>query len=1616
MPRFTEAMKSDLLAKVVEIAKWRLGDEQAATFARFAHHYFARVPGEDVYRISPDNLFGGAYAHWRLAEKRPAGRALVRVYNPRLDEDGWRSDHSVVEIVTDDMPFLVDSVTAELGRRDIAVQLVIHPVIRLRRNDKGEIIGVASDDEGESGGAAVAAESFMHFEIVRQPDAAVVEIAEAIARVLADVRRTVEDWQAMRDTLKVVLAELETPPPNVAGDEVAEGRDFLNWLDNNFTFLGYRAYDFVARQRSDRQMIASVVPGSGLGLLREADFLVFDEFRDQAPLPPAVTAFVSRPDLLMVTKSNRRSPVHRSVHMDVIVVKRTDEQGTVIGEHMFVGLFTAIAYNLSARSIPLLRRKLNNVISRAGFDPREHDGRALINIIETYPRDELFQIPEDHLLNTALGILDLQQRRRVRLFLRRDDFERFVSCIVYLPIERYTTNRRLAIQSILAKAFNGTISAHYSQVGDSPLARLQIVVRTTPGAIPEYNVDELEAAIVDATRTWPDHLHDALHAAHGEGRGQILFERYREAFPPGYRERFNAEQAVADVEVIERTIADGSLGMTLYRPFGSPDWAMRFKVFVPGDPIVLSQVMPMLEHLGLRVIDEVPHAVRAAAPGAPMVMIHDFGLQTRSSAPIDLGAVRANFQEAFLAVWQGRAESDLFNALVLAAGLSWREVVIVRAYCRYLRQVGIAFSQAYMEQTLIGNAALARLVVALFKALFDPAAAGDAEARVEPIREAIAAGLDQVASADQDRILRRFFNLVEATQRTNYFQPGPDGELKPYLSLKLDSRAVDELPLPRPMFEIFVYSPRMEGIHLRGGKVARGGIRWSDRREDFRTEILGLMKAQMVKNAVIVPVGAKGGFVLKQAPEPSEREAFAAEGVACYKTLIRGLLDITDNLVSGAVVPPELVVRRDDDDPYLVVAADKGTATFSDIANGLSGEYGFWLGDAFASGGSQGYDHKKMGITARGAWESVKRHFRELGLDTQSQDFTVVGIGDMAGDVFGNGMLLSEHIKLVAAFNHLHIFIDPDPDPAASFAERRRLFELPRSSWADYSASVISSGGGIFERRAKSIALSPEIRARFAIEAERLTPAELIRILLKSEIDLLWFGGIGTFVKGEDESNADVGDRANDAVRVSGGELRCKVIGEGANLGVTQFGRIDFARKGGRINTDFIDNSAGVDCSDHEVNIKILLDSAVADGDLTEKQRNALLVEMTDEVAGLVLRDNYLQTQAITLIAAEGPGSLDNQIRLMRTLERQGHLNRAVEFLPDDEALAERSAARQGLARPEIAVLFSHCKIWLYERVIASDLPDDRHLAIDAVRYFPTPIQTGLKPRIVGHRLRREIVATSITNSLINRVGGTFVTEILEKTGMPVVDITRAYIVARDVFSVRSVWDQIEALDNVVPASVQITLHRDVQRLVERATLWFLRNGGSPIDISVNIAAFDAPVAALAARIETVLPEDVNSRILHRARRYMDEGVPEDVARRVAYLIVMPSACDIVRISAARGVPAEDVATLYFALGEVLGFGWLRYQAEKRAATSYWERLAIAAVIEELYGHQRDITTRIYDNGAGVGDGAIEAWTHSRGPVFDRTRALMSELAAAPSVDLSMLTVASRQLRALAEG
>ena len=1655
MLRPDEIHRTELLDAVCERARWRLAETQADAVEAFIRRYYARVPVEDLEVRSSDALFGAAFAHWRLAERRAPRQALVRVFNPGLDEDGWQGPETLVQIVTDDMPFLVDSVTGELIGRDLTLSLVVHPVLQIRRSDTGEFQELLETHAppgkrpGEKQGTRVQAESFIYLEITRQGDDACEEITAALQTVLADMRTTVDDWAPIRRRLANVIAELVTT--TAAPEEIQESVAFLEWIrDHNFTFLGYREYDFAGEEKTCAVHIVSDDGAAGLGLLRDPATNVFDDLRPGLPMPPAIRAFLERDALLSVVKSQHRSTVSRRVLMDIILVKRQDEAGRPIGAHVIAGLFSAATYNRSANNIPLLRRKLERTLHEAGFDPRSHDGRALANIVENFPRDELFQVTDEQLLDVALGILKLQQRQRVAVFVRRDDFDRFMSCIVFVPRDRYTTQLRLMIQGLFERAFAGTVSAHYLQAGDAPLARLHFIVDTTPGHIPPYDVTSLEQAITSAARSWSERLLEALEAAHGAEEARRLHRRYQDAFPLGYRERFNAEQAIGDVTEIEHTLQTRQLQLILYRPFGASEQQFRCKIYQPDQAIVLSDVLPVLEHLGLRVVDEVPHVIRIHVPEtnlAPQTaIIHDFGLETLDGARVSLNAVTGRFREAFLAVWLRQAESDRLNALVLSADLDIHQVGILRAYTRYLRQLGIPFTQAYLERVLTVHPVISGLIVQLFLALFDPdagvearadsgadggAGAGaeadaaakveaqkvpDAETRAEPLRAAIASGLEAIESAEDDRLLRRYLNLVESTLRTNWFQTDEHGGRKPYLSLKLDSRTLDELPLPRPMVEVFVYGTAVEGIHLRGGKVARGGIRWSDRREDFRTEVLGLMKAQMVKNAVIVPVGAKGGFVVKQPPSPGDRDAMLAEGINCYRMFIQALLDVTDNLAGGEVVPPPRVVRRDADDPYLVVAADKGTATFSDIANGIAAEYGFWLGDAFASGGSRGYDHKAMGITARGGWESVKRHFREMGRDTQTQDFTVIGVGDMSGDVFGNGMLLSEHIRLLAAFDHRHIFIDPDPDPQTSLVERRRLFGLLRSSWQDYDRACLSAGGAVFDRRAKVVMLTPEIRRRFGIRDDRLPPTELIRVLLQADVDLLWFGGIGTFIKGTDESHAEAGDRTNDAVRLDAATLRCKVIGEGANLAITQAGRIEFARAGGRINTDFIDNSAGVDCSDHEVNIKILLDAIVADGDLTTKQRNQLLVEMTDEVAELVLRDNYLQTQALTLIEDDGFGRLDAQIRLIRMLERQGRLDRKVDGLPDDEMLVERAAARQGLVRPEIAVVFARCKLWLYDEILDSELPDDPYLAGDVVRYFPSPLRERFAKQIARHRLRRELITTSITNSLINRMGGTFVPDIAERTGMRSSDIARAYIIARDVHGVRSLWDEIEALDGVVPASTQMALHRELQRLIERGTLWFLRNGGSPLEICTCIETFEAPVRALQGAMSGLLPEKLQQMVLAHTPPWQTEGVPEGLAERVALLTVMPAACDIVRIACACERTTEDAARLYFAIGEKLGFGWLRERAERLGTAGYWQRLAVSAIIEELYAHQRDLTRKILAEASGDGEDALDAWSQGRQSAVDRNRALLVELEAAPEIDLSMLAVANRHLRSLTEG
>jgi glutamate dehydrogenase len=1595
----TEEIEAALIDDVCSRVREKLRDDEAPQVEEFVRQYYRRVPPEDLVGRSELDVYGAALAQWNFMCRRAPGEAKVRVYNPQFEQHGWQSPHTVVEIVSDDMPFLVDSVRMELGRHGYGIHLLIHPVINVHRDADGELVEVAPPGDEQT------AESVMHVEIDRQSEPRELDALRGhLVRVLGEVRAAVEDWPRMRERAHELIAELDEQPPPVDRTEVEEAKALLAWLDDgHFTFLGYRDYGLVSEDSEDR--LRRVV-GSGLGILRESGAPVGSQ--GFAKLPAHLRGLARAPRLLNLTKANARATVHRPSYMDYVGVKRFDASGQVVGERRFLGLYTTAAYKASPHDIPVVRRKVDAVLARAGFPPGGHDHKALVEILETYPRDELFQIPEDELFEIAMGILGLGERQRVRLFVRRDEYERFLSCLLFLPRDRFNTQNRERAQEILAAAFNAESVDFELRLSESVLVRIHFIVRVRLGESPDYDVAELERRIVEATRSWTDELYDALVDERGEERGNELYRRYGHAFSTGYRADWVARSAVADIERIEQLRDGDGLGMSLYRPLEARGGALRCKLFRADAPVALSDVLPMFENMGLEVADERPYEIRPR-DGSP-TWIYDFGLTYEGELETD--AVRDAFQDAFARVWRGEVESDGFNALVLRAGLTWREITILRAIARYLRQAGTTFSNHYLEQALIAHPDVARSLAELFVTRFDPG-----RDRVDEATEAAAAeiegAIDAVESLDEDRILRYFLAVVRATLRTNYFQPDDQGRPKPYLSFKLDPAQIPLVPLPRPRFEIFVYSPRTEGVHLRGGRVARGGLRWSDRREDFRTEILGLVKAQMVKNAVIVPVGAKGGFVVKR--PPAGRDALRDEVVACYRTFICALLDLTDTIADGNVVPPRDVVRYDEDDPYLVVAADKGTATFSDLANGIAGEYGFWLGDAFASGGSVGYDHKKMGITARGAWESVKRHFRELGTDIQTTDFTVVGIGDMSGDVFGNGMLLSEHIKLVGAFDHRHVFVDPDPDPAASFAERRRLFELERSSWDDYDMSLISEGGGVWPRTAKSIPLSLQMKQALDVDADSLTPNELIGALLRAPVNLLWNGGIGTYVKARSETHADAGDKTNDAVRVNGAELRCKVVGEGGNLGLTQRGRIEFALGGGRINTDAIDNVGGVNCSDHEVNIKILLDSVVAAGDMTEKQRNELLAEMTDEVASLVLRDSYTQTQALSLALAQAPGMLDVHDRLIRSLEQAGRLDRSLESLPDAEEIERRATARLGLTQPELAVVLAYSKITLYAALLESDLPEDPYLARELAAYFPSPLPDRFASEMERHHLRREIIATHVTNSLVDRAGTTFVFRIGEDTGASPSDIARAYAIAREVFDMGPFWEDVEALDNVVSADTQLAMLLEARRLVERATRWLLRNRRRPLDIAAEVGRFAPGARALSEALPEILVEAERASWDEHASSLVAAGVLEPLAARVASLAALFSALDVVEVASDTGRPLDDVAVLHFVLGGRLHLHWLRDQIAELPRSNRWEAMARAALRDDLFGLHAELTADVMREGPAEGPVAarLDAWMAANTQPVARCLEILGDIRTAGTYDLTTLPVALREVRNL---
>ena len=1608
----------------ISAAALKAGGEQGASFAR---RVFERVADKDLAAAPAEQRAAVALALLAFARRRLPGIAKVRVFNPTEEAHGFESRHSIVHVVNDDMPFLVDSIANELNRREINVHLLAHPVLAVRRDLDGDLLDFGPEASAVSGASAVSSEkggrpeSMMHIEIDRQAEPGQLdEIAAALTRVLAEVRLAVDDWRPMRQACLDAIADL-APGRAPLQDEY---EDFLQWLEaGNFTFLGHRRYRYLDDPSQPGGVRYDIMPGSALGILRRDDTRLFEAGLGGGE---AMSRFARGADNILIVKADRVSLVHRTGPLDCVIVKTCDGDGRVTGERRFAGLFTSAAYHAMASDVPLLRGRVAGVLRRSGIDAGGHDGKALLAILDSYPRDELFQIDEDTLYDQVLGILQLQERRRVALFARRDAVGRFAANLVFVPRERFDAALNERFAAILEQAWDGKVTTVVGEASsDQALAQALYTVKLRQPDAPAPDLAALEQTLVEAATSWSDKLRAALQAKFGEAEGRAAARRWRDWFPAVYRETFDATQATADIELLQKMLGGAGFGVQVGRRAGLPAHRFAIRLFHPRKPIALSDILPLAENLGLRVISEAPFLLHAANndAGSGGVAMQVLRVETADASAVDLAAVGPRFIETMEKLRSGALENDGLNRLVLGAGLAWREVALLRSYTKYLRQAGVPFSQDYMERTLAAYPTIARGLVDLFLARFDPAlgeAQSDArKSRGEAIEAALATALEGVTTLDEDRILRRFLNAVHCTLRTNFWQIAADGTAKEWISLKIDSRAIDDLPAPRPLVEIFVYSPRMEGIHLRGGRVARGGIRWSDRREDFRTEVLSLMKTQMVKNAVIVPVGSKGGFYVKRPPVGGTREETQAEGIACYQTLIRGLLDLTDNYTTSkqggaGITPPAKVVRHDGDDPYLVVAADKGTATFSDIANALAADYGFWLDDAFASGGSAGYDHKKMGITARGAWESVKRHFRELGQDIQSTPFTVAGVGDMSGDVFGNGMLLSRHIKLVAAFDHRHIFIDPAPAPEASWVERQRLFDLPRSSWMDYNKSLLSAGGGIYDRAAKSIALSAEARSVLGIEAPTMTPVDLMRAILTAPVDLLYFGGIGTYVKASSESHADAGDRASDAVRVDATRLRARVIGEGANLGFTQRGRVEAALAGRRLNTDALDNSAGVDTSDHEVNIKVALGKKVAD-------RNALLFSMTDEVGALVLRNNYQQSQSVSVSEAMAGEEHDRLERLMRSLERGttakgGRLDRAVEFLPDTATMRSRAAARQYLTRPELCVLLAYAKLDLSDEILESDLPDDPLLEPELLRYFPVALREQHEPLIETHRLRREITTLQVVNSLVNRCGPTFVRNVAQRTGASAAAIARAFAVVRDAWKLRDLWSDIEALDSSLKAEAQTRMLVASQRFLTRTVQWTLRRLPQPLDTMTATEQLGATVTALGELPPELIGPSESAALAERAATFEAMGAPPGIARRAAALETLAAAGDLMQAARANGCSIGEAARLYFRLGERLSFATLATAAQNLPRDGQWPAQAALALQDDLAALHADLlgsALRADDHDPKCdADTALAKWSESRGLALDRVDRLLREDFAG-TLDLAMLSVATAELRSL---
>lgn len=1613
-PLVSQHKFAEFLDEFYGYASTALPQTEADALQALAQRYFNHYPLEELVGRHLSDVVASLFHCWQFIQRFDRQNPKLRLFNPSFTEDGWVCPRTVLVVLQRDMPFLVDSIRMELNRRNIAIYAIKSTVLTVARDEKNQLkhlVELRSSGELPAGEQSMK-EALITMEIAVHSDSVeLAAITESLVNILREVECVVSDYNPMC-AAALSMAENLSLATDAAGVSVDDSQAFLRWLtEDNFTFLGYSEYEF--RQLGGKKILCEL-PEQRLGVYRlknsppkQLPVESFNEGMAKFHLAPRIIAF---------SKSSNRARVHRQAYSDYVSVKRFNSVGEVIGECRFLGLYTSAVYLMDSASIPLIATKVANILSRTGMDEASHDGKNFRHLLETFPRNELFLCGGAELFETLMGISRINERAMVRLFMRKDPFGKFINFIVYVPRDCFSTKARIKIQQLIGDAIGSHECEFTTSFSESVLARVYLVFRVNSTAPIQVDVSTLEAGIVNITRSWDDYLQSALLESHGEEISNQLLHDYRDAFSSSYQEQYDARTAVQDIHSIAELSENQNIALSLYHSLVSNnETVVQFKIFHREQTLALSDVIPVLENLGFRVVSE--SACDICPQSGPVVWLHDFKLVHQYKKSIDLHSIKSQFLGAFSAIWNGNADNDSFNALITTVGITWREVVMLRAYAGYMHQTLFPFSSNYIAIALANQSELTKKLAQLFSMKFDPAMAlASSSDGIDILRASILQCLDAVVNLNDDRIMRRYLALIDNTLRTNFFQVDNVGEPKSYLSLKFSPRQLSDIPEPRPLYEIFVYSPRVEGVHLRTSKVARGGLRWSDRLQDYRTEVLGLVKAQQVKNSVIVPSGAKGGFVCKRMQANPTREQFQAEGITCYQIFIRGLLDLTDNLVEGKVSAPINVVRYDDDDPYLVVAADKGTASFSDIANAISAEYHHWLGDAFASGGSLGYDHKGMGITARGAWISVQRHFREKNIDVQTDPISVLGIGDMAGDVFGNGMLLSNAIELVAAFNHQHIFIDPNPDAQASFIERQRLFSLPKSTWDDFDKTLISSGGGIFNRNAKSIAITAEMRARFALNADTLTPTELIHELLKAPLDLIWNGGIGTYVKASTETHAEVGDKSNDGLRVNGDELRCKVFGEGGNLGMTQRGRIEFCLNGGACNTDFIDNAGGVDCSDHEVNIKILLNEVVANGDFTQKQRNQLLVDMTNNVAQLVLHNNLRQTQAISVAQADALQRSAEYRRFMNTLQAGGRLDRKLEFLPSDEVMIERHAQNKGLTRPELAVLFSYAKAVLKEDFASTDLVDDEYMASFIATAFPEKIVQLFPVQLRNHRLRREIVATQVANDMINTMGINFAQRLMESTGARSTDVAKAYVIARDIYSMPAF---LSALDeaSVRLGELQLQLVNDMVRKIRRATRWFLRNRRNYLNPVSEVALFSPGMRHINEHLPGLLTGESLNQWEAASQQLQALGLSDELVKWIVHPSDLYSGLSV--IEAAR-IAEKDVALMakmYFAVGNYLSLAWFDVQISNLLVENFWQAMARETYLADLETHLRSLSIsliRFAHSHEGVED-VVLRWSEQHALLIARWKSMVNELKAMNETDFAMIAVALRDLYELAQ-